>query len=142
MRYFLLIFGLSFAHFCAAQQFNSTGTINLEDRISTIDFVQIIDNNNEEALYYYNNNWKALRALAMKRDYILSYQLLETPSTDDSPFNFILITTYADQKQYDKREDNFSKLINERGELKLLNAKKPAAFRKVIFSKDPVKHLN
>lgn len=142
MRYLLLIFVMTIGQIGVAQQLNSTGNLNLEDRISNIDFVQILNDNNKETLYYYENNWKLLRVQAMKKDYILSYQLLETPSTPDSPFNLMLITTYANQKQYDQREESFAKLIKERGELKLLNSKKPGDFRKVIFGKEPVKHLN
>ncbi len=142
MRHLLLIFVLAIGQIGYAQKMNSTGNLNLEDRISTIDFVQILGNNKEEAVYYYENNWKVLRVQAVKQEYILSYQLLETPSTPDSPFNLILITTYANQKQYDKREENFGELIKKRGELKLINSKNPSEFRKIIFGKAPVKHLN
>jgi len=110
--------------------------------ICTIDFIKIQNQHRAECIFYYENNWKVLRVQAIQKEYILSYQLLETPSTPDSPFHFILITTYANKQQYDKREKNFGELIEKRGELKLLNSKKPGEFRKVIFGKEPVKHLN
>jgi len=136
------IYQLNWSVASYSQQLKSEGTLNLENRISTIDFVQVLNNNHNEALFYYENNWKALRVQAMKEGYILSYQLLETPSSADNPFNFILITTYANQEQYDQREEHFATLITARDELKLLNTKKPGEFRKVIFGKEPVKHLN
>ncbi len=137
---FYLVFSIGLAS--SSQQLNSEGQLNLEDRISTIDFVQILNNNKKEALFYYQNNWKILRVQALQKGHILSYQFLETPSTKENPFNFMLITTYANQQQYDKREEHFAALIKAQNVLKLLNTKKPGEFRKVIFGKDPVKHLN
>ena len=53
----------------------------------------------------------------------------------------MLITTYANDSQYEAREANFGKLIDARGGIRLLNEKKPEEFRKVIFYKDPASHL-
>lgn len=114
----------------------------VDDRITTIEFVQVVDNNKEEALFYFQNNWKVLRKMAIKKDYIHSYQLLETPKNDAEPFQIMLITTYKNKTQYDLREDHFQELIKEKGGLKLLNDKKPAEFRKSLFSKDMVRHWN
>lgn len=125
-----------------AQSFNQQSQIDLNNRISTIDFVEILNDNIDEALYYYNNNWKELRNKAIDKDYILSYQLLQTPLTDNNKIQLLLITTYATKEQYDKREEHFQELIKNSGGLKLLNDKKPDEFRKVAFFKEPVKHLN
>jgi hypothetical protein len=46
----------------------------------------------------------------------------------------LLITTFTDQKQYDKREDYFAELIQKAGSLKLLNDKKPTEFRESWMS--------
>ena len=105
-------------------------------KISTLDFVQILNNNKKEVLYYYQNNWEILRKKAIKKNYILSYQLLETTPTNEAPFTFILITTYRNKVQFSKREFHFQELIKTNGKLKLLNHKKPAEFRKTIFGKD------
>ena len=110
-------------------------------KISTIDFVQIVNDNKKEVVFYYQNNWELLRKMAIKKKYIDSYQLLKTSPTKDAPFSYMLITTYADQKQYDNREKNFEELIKKKGDLRLLNDKKPGEFRKIIFGKDPVIHL-
>ncbi len=112
-----------------------------EDKISTIDFVQILNNNNEEALYYYHNNWKVLRNMAIKKGYIHSFQILETPVSENAPFQLMLITTYLNEYQYKLREDHFSELIKEKGPLELLNDKKPKTFRKTLFNKERVRHL-
>lgn len=112
-----------------------------DSRVSTIDFVEILQNNKAEALYYYENNWKVLREMAIAENYIESYQLLETPYSKEAPFHLMLITTYANQKQYNLREENFNKLIEQLGGLKLLNDQKPPAFRKSVFVKENVKHL-
>jgi len=113
-----------------------------DDRITTVDFVQIVDDNKAEAEFYYQNNWKVLREMALKKDYIHSYQLLETPVSEEAPFHYMLITTYTNKAQYDLREDHFGELIKEKGELKLLNDKKPGDFRKSLFSKEMVRHFN
>ena len=110
-------------------------------RLTTIDFVEVLNNNKAETIYYYENNWKQLRIKAVEKNYIESFQLLETESTEDAPFTFMLITTYSNQAQYDLREPNFEELIKEKGGLKLLNEKNPGDFRKIIYSKDPAKHL-
>lgn len=133
MRLVVLCFALSISSVAYSQQ---------DERISTMDFVQVLNDNKEETIYYYQNNWKLLRDLAIKKDYIHSYQLLETTESDDAPFQLILITTYKNQEQYDQREDNFGKLIEARGDLRLLNDKKPGDFRKIIFGKDRVRHLH
>jgi hypothetical protein len=111
------------------------------EKISSMDFVQVLNGNIKETIYYYQNNWKVLREKALIKSYIESFQLLETKSSKDASFQFVLITTYRDKKQYDLREKHFEILISERGGLKLLNDKKPNEFRKVIFGKDKLKHL-
>ena len=107
---------------------------------SSIDFVTVLNNNHAETLYYYQNNWKALREAAIKKDYIESYELLEIEPNETTPYSFILITTYANQNQYDNRETHFEELIQASGGLKLLNEKTPNDFRKVIHGQDKVKH--
>lgn len=111
-------------------------------KVSIIDFVQIINDNKEEVIYYYQNNWEILRQLAIDKNYIDSYQLLETPYSEEAPFHLILITTYKDEDQYKLSEERFDQLIEQKGPLKLLNNKKPGEFRKVIFNKEQVKHLS
>lgn len=105
------------------------------DRVSSIDFVQIANNNKEEAIFYYENNWKVLREMALEKKYIHSYQLLETPFSEEGPFEIILITTYANQKEREQAEERFDKLIAQRGPLRLMNQKKPGEFRKILFNK-------
>ena len=109
-------------------------------KISTIDFVQVLNNNKKEVVFYYKNNWEILRKTAIKKSYINSYQLLETVPTKDALFSFILITTYKNKSQFELREKHFEELIKAKGKLKLLNNKKPGEFRKTIFGKDVYHH--
>ena len=131
MKHLILVFLLSTFTLCFGQQ---------NEAITTIDFVQILNENESEAKYYFQNNWKALRESAIKKDYIISFQMLETPFTNDAPFHLMLITTYKNREQYNLRESNFGELINKMGELKLMNEKKPGEFRKTVFSKELVRH--
>ena len=78
--------------------------------------------------------------MAVSRGFISSYQLLETQPSEDSPFSFMLVTTFANNDQYEKVEDNFKILIEEKGGLRLLNDKKPGEFRKIIYNKSDIKH--
>jgi len=110
------------------------------DQLSTIDFVQVLDDHHEEAHYYYQQNWKVLREMAVEKGYIASFQILETSPSEEAPFHLMLITTYANPMQYEKREAHFEELIKESGPLKLLNDLKPTAFRKTLFGKDAVAH--
>ena len=131
MKYLILVLIL----FSSTQSYGQQN-----DRITTIDFVQILNENKHEAKYYFENNWKTLRETAIKKGYIHSFQVMEVPYADDAPFHIMLITTYINNEQYELREENFGELIKEKGELKLLNEKKPNEFRKTIFSKEEVRH--
>jgi len=113
-----------------------------DERISTLDFVEILNGNTKEAHFYYQNNWEKLREAAIEKGYIHSHEILETTPTDEAPFHLILVTTYANAKAYEIREERFDELIEQAGELQLLNAKKPTEFRKNLFNKENVKHWN
>ena len=131
MRVFILALFLSLGSVSFAQT---------DERISTFDFVQVLNDNREEALYYYQANWKALRVKALEANFIHSYELLEVEFSEETPYHFILITSYANEEQYLAREENFGALIEEQGELQFLNDKRPADFRKIVFGLEPVKH--
>ena len=104
--------------------------------ITSMDFVQVVDDNENEAWFYYENNWKVLRQMALKRGYIQSFKLLKDMSMDKNDFRIVLMTSYQDSLQFTKREEHFQELIKEKGALSLLNEKQPAEFRKTVFSKD------
>ena len=133
MRIIFLFITLNISSFCFCQQ---------DGKISAIDFVQVLNENKAEAIFYYQNNWRQLREAALKKGYIDSFQLLETQVSETGPFHFMLITTYQNKKQYDLSESHFRELIEQSDGLKLMNDKKPKEFRKILFSKDLVKHLN
>lgn len=128
MRHFML---LLFALF-------SLNSFAQNSKISTMDFVEVLNDNHEEALYFYKNNWKELREIALEKGYIHSFKLLETEADQQYPFSFILITTYASKEQFNKREEYFSEVMKIKGGLELLNEKKPEEFRKTLFSKEKV----
>lgn len=113
-----------------------------ENRLSTLDFVEILNGNKKEAYFYYHNNWEKLREAALKKGYIHSYEIMKTSATEDAPFDLVLMTTYNNRAAYENRENRFSELIEQAGQLKLLNSKKPNEFRKTLFSKERVEHLN
>ena len=102
--------------------------------------VEILNGHKEETLYYYEHNWKVLRKMALAKDYIENYQLLITPVSEDNKIGIILMTTYTNQSQYEKREPHFEELIKEKGALNLMNDLKPNEFRKIVFSKENVIH--
>ena len=111
-----------------------------DERVSVIEFVQVIDNQIEETVFYYENNWKQLREVALARGYIESYQLVEIPYSEELPAHFMLLTNFENQAQYDLAEKNFGELIKERGDLKLLNEKEPNEFKKNIISQVSIKN--
>ena len=112
------------------------------EKITTIETVEILNNNTAEAIFYFQNNWKALRKKAIEKGYIYSYALMETSYNTETPFHIMLITTYANEEQYKNREKHFSELIKASGGLKLLNNKKPSEFRKSVYSIDSAKHID
>lgn len=127
MKIFLLLFALTIGLQSAGQN---------DPKISTMDFVEVLNDNHEEALYFYKNNWKKLREIALEKEYIHSFKLLETEADERYPFSFILITTYSNNEQFEKREEHFSEVMKIKGGLELLNDKKPDEFRKTVFSKE------
>ena len=114
----------------------------IDDRITSIEFVEALNGHVEETRYYYQNNWQVLRKKALEKKYIHSYELLETTYSTDSPFHFILKTTYSNQAQFDAREEHFQELIKEKGPRRLLNAIEPGDFRKSVFFAEKVSHWN
>jgi len=112
------------------------------EKISTIDFVQILNKNKEEALHYYQNNWQKLRKKALEKGYITSYTFIETPFSKEAPFDIILITTYPNKVLFEKSETHFDILIEENGGLDLLNDKTPDEFRQIVMGKTNARHWN
>ncbi len=110
-----------------------------DQRVSTLQFVQIIDDNTDEALYYFQNNWRKLREKAVEQGIIASYEFIRTERTDDYPIDIILMTTFQNEEQYDNREKNFQ-VIMEGRQLDLLNELKPGDFRKTLFVKEKSAH--
>ena len=117
-----------------------SGAAQQDEKISIIEFVQVVNDNSAEAKFYFQNNWKVLREMAIEKNYIDSYQLLETPASESAPFHIILMTTFLNKDQYNSREKHFTELIEEKGALRLMNEKKPGEFRKSLYSKDNVRH--
>ena len=109
--------------------------VSASAEIFTIDFVKVVDGNVEEAIYYYENNWKRHRIEAARRSYISSYKLLVRQS-EDGQTDILLITGYASEADYEKREENFKDVMSETGKdgLRLINDKKPGEFREVVDS--------
>ncbi len=133
MKICLLVALLSVSAICYGQE---------SSKITTIEFVQVLNENTKEAVFYFQNNWKVLRATAQAKGYIHSFQLLETTPSEAAPFNLMLITTYPNKEQYDLREAHFTELIEAKGPLKLLNDKEPGVFRKSLFSTTSSRHLH
>ncbi|MEP5611697.1 MAG: hypothetical protein ABJP45_05575 [Cyclobacteriaceae bacterium] len=111
-----------------------------DERITSLDFVQVLNDNYEEAIYYYQYNWRILREWAVEEKVISSYEFFQTESTPDQPFDFILRTTYPDSARFALREENFERLIQKKGDLKLKNKLQPGDFRKILFSKELSRH--
>lgn len=119
---------------------SSIGFGQIDKRITSLDFVQVLGENYEEAIYYYQNNWKVLREWAVEEEYILSYDFIQTEPTEDQPFHFVLRTTYPDKERFDAREENFQELIKRKGKLRLKSELQPVDFRKILFSKEKSMH--
>ncbi len=139
MKQLLILFCI-FSSVSITGQTSATEVDNRDHWITTMDFVEVLNDHQQETLYYYNNNWKVLREMALAKKYIAEYQFLITPVDEESKVSIILMTTYANQDQYDKREVHFEELIKKKGALNLMNEIKPKDFRKIVFSKENVKH--
>lgn len=118
----------------------ATGTRSMAQENKTVtimDFVKITEGKKDEAMFFYANNWKVYRDLAIQKNVIRSYELVEAAPDSLNNFNLILITVYKDSVQYAQSEENFRPILKElrpNGPL-LLNGLKPNDFRKNVFVK-------
>ncbi|MDC8002931.1 hypothetical protein POV27_02650 [Aureisphaera galaxeae] len=117
------------------------GLAQTDESITSMDFVEVVDNQVEETVYYYENNWLVLRKKAIEDKAIKDYGLFISPATEKDPAYIVLVTTYANKEQFDNRENYFGKLIEARGERKLLNEKQPSEFRKFTAGSEKLKKL-
>jgi len=126
------------AKFVLAYLFYCYGSFQLPEKpISVIDFVKIMNNHKAEAIYFYTNNWVVYREVALNKNQILSYQILQTRPDSSLDFDLILTTVYKDSAQFKESEINFASIIKvERPNgPKLLNALKPGDFRQIVTTK-------
>lgn len=106
-----------------------------EAKIIVTEYIKIKNNKRKETIYYYENNWKLYRQKALKQGVIHSFELVT--DVNSKTYDIALITRFADQETYDNVEKNFQKIIKETRPdgIKLLNAVKPADFRKNLSVK-------
>ncbi len=113
---------------------SSIGNLSGQSKsITAIEFVEILDDQKEEAIFYYQHNWKVLRERAKEHGFVESFQLIEIPYSSELPAHLLLITHFRNSEQYDQVEKNFKVLLEEHGEMRLLNTKQPAVFRKNVM---------
>lgn len=114
-----------------------------KEAIALAEFIKILNGKREEALFYYENNWKAFRIEALKRNFIHSFEIIETPADADSDFDIILITRYENEAQFKASEANFEPILKEMrptGPL-LKNNTRPEEFRKSVSIKTGTSHF-
>jgi len=101
--------------------------------INTVDLVRVKSGHIEEAVYYYEQNWKKFREDARAAGYILGYRLLVDRRLTGQE-TLLLITEYADEEQYARREENFALVMeaSNEGGIMLLNEVEPGEFREVV----------
>ena len=98
--------------------------------VATVDKVSIKNGKSEEAAYFYENNWRVYREKALASGYISGFRLMEGADEAGAP-TLLLITEYADEGQYEAREENFAKVMPSNGKPALLNSLMPNDFRSV-----------
>jgi len=103
--------------------------------VFTVDFAKAKEGEYENYLKFLKLNWFEARRIARKRKQIKSFQLLVLPETEKSDWNFILITEYGNQSQFDEREKNFGLIFKQRG-VKLIGGKSSRDMADIVISKD------
>lgn len=103
--------------------------------VFTVDFAKAKEGEYENYLKFLKLNWFEARRIARKRKQIKSFQLLVLPETEKSDWNFILITEYGNQSQFDEREKNFGLIFKQRG-VKLIDGKSSRDMADIVISKD------
>lgn len=107
--------------------------------VMLVDVMSINQQHKAEALYYYEHNWKLYREEAIKQGVITGYQFYETENEDS--LEFVLITEFKDESQYDSVEMNFVPILKtlRPGGPVLLNEVKPEDFRSSVSTKKAYK---
>lgn len=115
--------------------FLSLSAFSQSEVVTVVSIIKVKNEKRAEASFYYENNWKVLRKQALAKGIIHSYEFVEAKANEKADFDFVTITRFEDQAQFEKAEENFGKLIEMRGDMKLLNDLKPEEFREVVFVK-------
>lgn len=115
--------------------FLSLTVLSQDEIVTVVSIVKVKNEKRAEADFYYEQNWKQLRKLALAEGIIHSYEFIEAKADEQADFDYLCITRFRDQAQFDKAEENFARLMEPRGGPKLLNELKPDEFREVVFVK-------
>ena len=121
-----------------------TKVINKNAAITVIEYVKILDNKRDEAIHFYENNWKVFRQKALEMNFISSFDLLILNGDDESDFDILLITEFANQEEFALSEPRFQDIIKTTrpNGPTLLNQLKPDSFRQSIQVKTMVDAKN
>lgn len=115
--------------------FLSLTAFSQSEVVTVVSIIKVKNNKHAEASFYYENNWKVLRKQALAEGIIHSYEFVEAKADEKADFDYVTITRFDDQAQFDKAEENFAKIMEPRGDPKLLNDLKPNEFREVVYVK-------
>jgi hypothetical protein len=114
---------------------STSAQTNKSTSIFSVDFVKAKEGQYENYLENLEKNWVAARKTAKTKKYIKSFQLLVLPKDDKNDWNFILITEYADQKQFDDREKHFDEIFKKSPPI-AIKGLKSSDMREIILSKE------
>ena len=103
------------------------------DRVTMVEFINVVGGNWQEALYYYRNNWVVIHQKAKDKGAIQDFNMISFQDFPDREMDIVLITEFKDKDQMRKSQEKLSKIKVSHGTADLLNELRPAEFRKRVY---------
>ena len=75
--------------------------------VYAVDFVKTNDGQQENYLKFIEQNWAKARAFMKDKGIVTSYKFVSVPANKEKEWDVLLVTEYADQAGYEKREAVF-----------------------------------
>jgi hypothetical protein len=102
--------------------------------VYAVDFVKINDGEQTDYLKFIEQNWAKARAFMKEKGIVAAYKSVSVPAAKDTKWDALLITEYADQEGYGKREAIFDE-YRKTNQLTRIKGKTAREMSEIKFSR-------
>ena len=107
--------------------------VAVKPAIWTVDYVKANDGQLADLVQFYKHNWAKARKYAKRKKYVADFQWFVLPDNPD--YQFVLMTKYKDQAQFEQREASFQKVF-ETVKPALVNGKSSRDMREIVKTEE------